>query len=82
MLSARPSCSATRRLVRTTSVLPAAASSRLMLPPPTVARAMPLSLSTRAAPTKPATELSFSRLRLDTEILVFQAKGKTGRRPA
>ncbi|MNT64850.1 hypothetical protein D3C72_2027850 [compost metagenome] len=45
---------ATRRLERTTSVLPAAASSRSMSPPPCVASAKPLSPSTNAAAWKPS----------------------------
>jgi len=43
------------RLARTTSVLPAAATSRLRLaPPPFTPRVMPLSLSTSAAPRNPS----------------------------
>lgn len=66
MVSFRPSCSAIRRLARTTSVLPAAANSRLSSAPPVMPSAMPLSLSTSAAPTKPASECRCSRLSFDT----------------
>src|SRR6188474_2117219 len=83
------------RFERTTSVLPAAATSRLIAPPPAAPSIMPLLLSTMQQPMQPSISMSLGRLsfalamsvscrfcgvgRLATEALVRRSIGQPRR---